>query len=330
MILARDVEYHTPDKPGYEWAETNFFSFYVAERNLMCAIQTVTRPGLGVTLADVTIFDRLSTDRRDHLHINGQQHLPAPASLGNYRLANGLAVRATNAPRDYQLTYDGIGDTMFDLRFEALMDPCDLHAARQAENAASPTNTEKGDLRFYRGGHFDMTGRITGVLRIHGESIAVDCIDTMDHSWGLRSQADWGMTGAAWLHAHFGPDYVVHVLLTADSALPQKRQYALINGYVLEGGALYPVVTCATTAVRIRQMDNLPVALDLNVVDSRGKRHHLHGAAMSTGNLNQYPSLCIYHTLHRWISNEGRVGYGCNMEGSALAVALKSNQLLPV
>ena len=34
MIMPEDVRFHTPADVQYDWAETNFFSFYVPEANL--------------------------------------------------------------------------------------------------------------------------------------------------------------------------------------------------------------------------------------------------------------------------------------------------------
>ena len=37
-------------------------------------------------------------------------------------------------------------------------------------------------------GHFDQTGRYEGELSLRGRRHAIDCVATMDHSWGVRAE----------------------------------------------------------------------------------------------------------------------------------------------
>lgn len=108
MITPDDVCFHLPAGVDHTWAETNFFGFYVPERNLCGNVYVVARKTLGSTFADISLFDRVSLDRKDCLLVDSQQHLPAP-----------------------EITYKGAGGTRLDLRFEALMEPFDLHGDDQ-------------------------------------------------------------------------------------------------------------------------------------------------------------------------------------------------------
>lgn len=54
-------------------------------------------------------------------------------------------------------------------------------------------------------GHFDQTGKFEGDLSSRGRRYPIDCVSTMDHSWGLRSERQ-GHT-MSWLHGHFSEDY---------------------------------------------------------------------------------------------------------------------------
>ena len=54
MITDVDAHLHKPnDDPA--WAETNYFGFYVPERNLNCGVYALWRPNLGVVLSTICL-----------------------------------------------------------------------------------------------------------------------------------------------------------------------------------------------------------------------------------------------------------------------------------
>jgi hypothetical protein len=189
MITAADIDYHAPPDDDPTWGETNFFGFYVPERSLCGSVYVVTRQQFGIASAHVVLYDRVSLSHKDCVHLDCRQHLAGPERLSDYRLANGLAVRATAPPRDFEIAYQSTDGTELELRFEALMDPFDINDHQPDAAGDRLTSTS------YKG-HFDMTGRLTGALRIRGEEIEVDCVDTIDHSWGPKAENDKAPTSA--------------------------------------------------------------------------------------------------------------------------------------
>jgi hypothetical protein len=318
MITAKDVEFHYPSQPDYNWAETNFFSFYVADRNLCGSIYVVMRPSLGVAFAEITLFDMLSRDRADCLYIDSRQHMPLPDRLSDYSLPMGLSVRATRAPHDYTITYAGGRGVGFELSFTALMDPHANHSPPAAAGENAQASEDARAFAFYKG-HFDMVGHVRGSLSLAGESVAIDCVDTMDHSWGPRPEDGMGggMAGGCWLHAHFGADYVLHALLVVDPSLPSHQQYRFVRGFVLKDGATELLVDGRLTPVRY---ERFAIGLALEVTDSGGVVHRAYGSAVAGTMVAWYSSVDTFYALHRWTSPTGRVGYGCAMEGYMMPV----------
>ena len=56
MITAKDIDFHHDAGVNHEWAETNFFSFYVPEERLLGSIYTVARAGLGVCASEMIVY----------------------------------------------------------------------------------------------------------------------------------------------------------------------------------------------------------------------------------------------------------------------------------
>lgn len=192
MITAKDIDYH--HAPGvcvnHEWAETNFFGFYIPEERLLGSIYTVARAGTGACVSEFIVYRGLAQDRMNVVHFDVQEHLPLPQSLSDYALPNGMHVRAVNPPRDYRIEYRGRNGTQLDLDYRGLMAPFDIHDAGQNARAAKTAHEQSAGSGFGEGykGHFDQTAHVTGRLTLGDKTYAIDCVDTMDHSWGPRAE----------------------------------------------------------------------------------------------------------------------------------------------
>ncbi len=323
MITTDDVHYHAPPTGDLTWAETNFFAFYLPERNICGSLYVVARQPLGIALADVTIFDRVSLDRRDCLYVDSQPYLAAPNRLDDYALSNGLSVRCTRAPGDYELHYEGMDGVGFDLAFRAVMSPYDVHDAGVdpgAARAADEGGRGAFQLESYSGGHFDITGRVTGMLALRGERFEIDCLDTMDHSWGPRGHNPNGAMGA-WLHAHFGDD-AMHCIFAFDPLARPTEQYQFVRGYILEGGK---VLGASAGRARATRIDGLANTVQVTLTDVAGRRRSYAGAAVAATNAHWYPHLDTHYALHRWTAEDGREGHGCWQETFRLSTLLRSN-----
>ena len=307
MITAQDIEFHTPADVNHEWAETNYFGFYIPGERLLGSIYTVARAGTGACVSDIIIYGSLAPDRMEVLHFDVAQHLPLPGSLLDYELPNGLHVKAVNAPRDYRIDYIARNGTRIHLDCIGLMDPFDIHDPAMNVRAQGSAASKVANSGFGAGysGHFDQTGHVKGELVLGGRSYKIDCIDTMDHSWGPR--AEYNMKTMCWMHAHFGKQLSVHMILQFTPFAPPSQQYQLAHGYVLRDGKVHSL---SHATVRADRLGLQGIAMELEVTDSSGATLAAHGAAIAGAPWPCYLSLHPYNTLHRWTTPDGRVGYG--------------------
>ncbi|MCK9285332.1 MAG: hypothetical protein M0P39_13745 [Rhodocyclaceae bacterium] len=314
MITQEDIEYHVPANIDYTFAETNYFIVVIPEERILATFYTVTRKAVGVCLVDVAIYGCLSDNRGEMLYLDTQQGLPAPARLSRFETPNGLKVFAHN-PRDYTLDYLGFDDTEAHLEVRGLTEPFDIndpkHSPKAVEGEAA--KIEASGLGSAYRNHFDMPCKVTGTLKVRGKTYKVDCVSTMDHSWGERCEV--GLRSMGWMNANFGEDYGLHWINSVDFTRPADRNMALAHGYVFENGELYGLADMKISANRLGAVS---VALDVEATDVRGKKHILYGTPLVGAPWSCYTSVMIYVAMSRWITDSGRIGYGLNMENYPL------------
>jgi hypothetical protein len=308
VITPADVEYHTPSDADHLYAETNWFAFYVPEARINTVVYTMSRPGAGVQFCDISMCGALVADRGEMLYLDSQQALPAPERLGDYTTASGLRVRALNPPRDYRIDYVGYDDCEIHVDFEGLMDPFDT-----SDPAHSPKATADPDAHVagtgmgaaYKG-HFELTGHITGTLRYRGVDHEVDCVETMDHSWGDRPEIHQHPMG--WTHAHFGRDLVVKWINHWHIEAPEDEQQPLAHGYVLQDGAVHGLVDLQ---LRTQRIGRVITGMQATATDVRGEVFELTGVAEVGGPMIPYTGSEVYGAQLRWTERRsGRQGYG--------------------
>ena len=314
MIKPEDIEFHTPANADYLYAETNYFGFTIPEERLMGSVYVVNRKGLGVTSADVVIFGSLADCRSESLYIDNRQHLPAPERLSDCKLASGLEVKAFN-PRDYRVKYTGFEDTALHFDFKGIMEPFDIHDPNHSPMVSRESYDRHADSGFGSGygGHFDLTGHLTGSLRLRGKEYKIDCIETMDHSWGPRPEID--MPPIGWMHAHFGKDLVIHWIHACDFSKPVGCQIKLAHGYVVENGEVYGLTSLNARIVR---SGVVTTGFEVMATDKRGKTWNLFGTAEVGSPWICYISTAVYVAMVRWSLPDGRVGYGITQENQSL------------
>ena len=304
MIKPEDAEFHTPPDQDFRWCETNPFLFNIPEQRISGVLYVVTRPVLGVCMSDVTIQDRFSRAWEAQAYVDNQQHLPCPKSLLDYALPNGLSVRAVEPLKHYVVHYEGIDDTRIDLEFRALMPPYDMNDPAQDPKAAGRIG--QGWSHAFNG-HFEITGQVVGEAVIRGQHHRIDCIDTLDRSWGPRLERN--NSNVIWLHGSFGERLTVHALLGFDPAATDVFG-PLISGYVLEDGRVYGLTDCIGRSER----DGMyPMSTVLKATDIRGKSFEMTGAAMNAAPWAPYPSVMYTQCLMRW-NHQGVIGYGVQQD----------------
>lgn len=304
MIRPEDAEFHHSDDAPYDWCETNFFPISIPEARISGGFYVLARPRLGVCMSDITLQDRITRSWEEQLYVDNQQHLPCPKSLLDFELPNGLSIKAIVPLKRYRIDYVGIDDTEIHVEFEALMEPFDMNDPLQDPKAAGRIGKGWGAAF---NGHYEITGRVTGTARIRGIDYRVDCIDTLDRSWGVRKERD--NSCATWLHGSFGTDLTVHALLGLDPARDQNFG-PLISGYVLEDGKVFGLVEMTGTCER---SGIYPMSSLIEAIDVRGKRYAFTGATINASPWAPYPSIVYVQCFMRW-NMAGRIGFGVQQD----------------
>lgn len=310
MITAADLEFHTPPDAGHTWAETYFFPIIIPEERLMITVYVVVRPGLGTMMNDVTVYGSLSDTRADLVYYHAEPHLPAPARFSDIRSPMGLAVQAVRPPRDYRIDYVGYDDTEVHVDWIGLMEPFDIHDPDHSPRAGRTKSEQHANsgLGAAWGGHFDMTGRVRGHVKIRGTVYPVDCVERMDHSWGHRNPIV--MNAQDSISAAFGEDLALHVIAHLDLDAPNGADQRLAHAYVLEDGKVWGIRDGSLSTTRL---GNVVTAMEMSLVDTRGRTHEFVACSEIGAPWNAYSATVTYTSMMKWF-HKGRVGHGCVME----------------
>lgn len=312
MIRLDDIRFHIPVPTPYDWAETGFFGFYIAERNLLGWVYIVHRAGVGATVADIELVDRWSPHTHDALYVDMSNHNPLPAQAESFSLPNGLTFRARSL-RDYELRYD-TATVGLDLEIVGLMEPYDIHDPTMdpmaaADEAAAIANSGFGAAY---AAHFDMTIRVRGTIRLGKEILPVDCVSAMDHSWGPRPEI--GIHPILWANGHFGENYAVHGIFAYDRYAPTGQQHSFKHGYALIDGEVRGAVAGSVTV----QREGLYArSAEMRITDRDGREHVLDGEMVNHHPWMPYGNNLAPMSLARWRS-AGKTGAGIFLEGFPL------------
>jgi hypothetical protein len=309
MIRPEDVEYHTPPNANFKWAETCIFPIAIPEEHILVMVYVAARPTLGVMLNDVYVYGVLTDNRAELLYVDSQVHLPAPARYSDIDSPSGLRVRAVEPPRKFRIDYMGFDDTEIHVDWHGIMDPFDVHDPKHTPHAVGTQEEKmaKSGLARAWNGHFDMTGRVTGTIKVRGKEFAVNSLERMDRSWGERGENDLPAMDS--ISAQFDENLCFHLIVHVDLEAPNGCDQKLAHGYVLEDGIQYGVSDLEISSVRIGVTI---AAMRMKVTDVRGKVYKLNAMADVGAPWNIYGTTC-YTALMRWTLGD-RVGYGVVME----------------
>lgn len=306
MIAETDIQFHTPDDVPHDWAETGYFNIYLPDKNIFMWMYIVHRAGVGVTVSDVEIIDRWSTSMSDAIYIDYTNHNPLPVDAARFALPSGLSFTAASLV-DYRLQYDAAG-VKLDVGFTAIMPPFDIHdpdmdpmaVGEDADSAAS------SGFGLAYASHFDMSVRAKGTLTIGGETHTIDCVATMDHSWGPRPESDFHpMT---WTNAHFGEDYCLHAIFHFDRSGAPGAQHSFRHGYALVDGK---VRGCKGGSVHVVRNGLYPTHVELRLTDVDDREHVVRGPMVNHHPWHLYGNCDSAMGMMQWWSDDAEgPGYG--------------------
>lgn len=303
MISDVDMYFHPPTSDHYTWAETNYFGFYSPEARVHVGAYVQAKPNLGAVMSNVSIFDGVSNTPHEVNYFDCHVHLPMPkGNLDDFELANGLAIRCTKPVMDYEIRFDGGVGVSFEVAYTGLMPPYDIHDPSMDPLAGVQQDGDSVSAHAYAG-HWDQSGRVRGTLDLRGRRVDIDCVASMDHSWGLRDERS--LKNFCWMNANFDDDTSIHCIWLVD---PKRLDVypALAHGYLREGERVYGLREGDGTLVRNRYLHQF---FDLRVVDVRGTEHRFTGTPMTANPWVPWPQMYLSHAFVRW-DRAGTTGWG--------------------
>jgi len=317
MIRDEDAAFHAPDPAHPTWAETNYFGFFNAEERLNVGVYALFRTNLGTVTSSICINSRRTVTHweADFCDMRAAIPIPQPRNLLDYALSNGLHVRCLQPNRMWDIHFEDGHGTYIDVRYEALMPGFDIHDPEMDPMCGSKSSEGKFAWGTAYNGHFDQTGAFKGSVIVRGRKVPIDCVSTMDHSWGPRPER--GAPTMSWLHAHFSKDLAIHAILGFDPARDNGRDLWLTHGYVLERGKVFGLK--AGSGQTLRKQERYAETIALRLTDSAERLWELNGRALTTMPWVYVPNSIGFNVLCEWTCGSAR-GHGEVMDFIELPV----------
>jgi hypothetical protein len=313
------MDFHTPDDAPYTWGETNFFDIHVPDANIHAWIQCCFRAGVGAAYVDVEIVDSKAHSLYEALYVDRQNHLPMPERLDRFSLPNGLSVDATGGPRNYRVDYVGVRGTEIHVDVAGIMEPYDITDSAIDPLAAVDTHaaaTGSGFGAAYSN-HFDMTAHVTGELIVNGTRHEVDCVATMDHSWGPRDER--GMRQMTWANANFSTEFALHGIWALDDLVADGPQHEFKHGYAVVDGELRGGVDGSLVVERDGQFTT---RAELTIIDAQGREYLATGEVVSHLDWLSMGNALVPMQAMRWQAAGQPEGRGAYMDVMPLETML--------
>ena len=304
MIRAADAEFHAPDADKLNWAETNFFGFYNAEEKLNIGVYTLFRTNLRTVNSTICMNSGFASTPWHADYVDYQSVIPMSedCSLLDYTLANGLHIRCLEPNMVWEIRFDDGEGTKIDVVYRSIMPPFDIHDPEMDPMVGGHAGAFAWGTAY--NGHFDQTGHYQGTVTLRGRVIPIDCISTMDHSWGPRPER--GAPNMTWLHAHFSKDLAIHAIFSFDPEA-NGTSLALTHGYVVEKGEVFGLK--AGTGAVVRAPDRFAKSVALQLVDRADRTWDLAAEGLTTFPWQCWANMISFNVLGRWRMG-GLTGYG--------------------
>lgn len=292
MFVARgltpdDDELHPVRTPSEDWAETAWFAAAVPERGLGIWTYPFFRTGLGVMGCAVYVWGPGASELWAQPYYRQYWHLPVPEGLrlSAMTLSTGLSYRTLEPLTRYAIHYADGDQIRLDLDWSAVHPPHGLGVTDDV-------------------GHLDQFGRVTGELVLHGETIAIDCVEMRDRTWSPRRESR-ARTRLGYSYGAVGPDGA-RAFLCSNRRVADGTQ-ALLGGFVLHHGVTTPLTT-GERAVR-RDAEGRPLTIELTISTAGGEAQLVRGEVVSRFAMHTSPYF-VWVSMVRWTLPDGTTAWG--------------------
>lgn len=295
-----------PDDPF--WNESGLFTFMVPDRKIDGYFYVWHRPNMKLTSAGVAVWDDVGMELHNCLYSEWFHFNPMAedTDMFDFALGNGMRCSLLEPLKRYRLAYES-PEFGLDLLWEGAYHPPNLHY------------TAEHGFDIYGGVHYEQLGRVTGELRLHGETIAVDCHAFRDHSRGLRPGPARGVPGGGFDYgwASERTSFAVTSARPNPAAPVSARSVDVASyGHFVKDGELGNVVA-GEREVLDREADGRPRRVRLRLEDERGRELT---AESEVVNCLKWSSLWhMQWCLARW-TIDGEPGWGENQDWFDIAV----------
>lgn len=287
-ITARDDRFHFDEMSDRWWiTETAWFSFCKPERKLGGWLYNMFRPNIGTIAGGAWVWDDTATSPWEVLYSANYTALRIPenADLNDIALPTGVRLKTLKPLTTYALGFEDEDRLSVDLTFEAVMPPRAM---------------KKPGSSFQKLSHFDQYGHVTGTIRLHGETIDIDCFSIRDRSWGPRPEHRPGQS--AYVTGIASPD-------TAFLAVTKWNDpdYAIAYGFSIADGRIADIVS-GKRSVERDPATGFVQSITIEARDELGRDLHAVGRRLSGIVLNRH-SFIDSNGLIEWQIN-GETGHG--------------------
>jgi hypothetical protein len=200
------------------WNESVWFSVSIPERHIHGMIQYYFRPNMGMLNGGPVLWDPSGTFQWNCLYYNWShlQAMPPGAEKFAMTARNSLSVHVIEPLHRYTIEYDHEGFQL-ELEWTSIGPMHELHTGDAGQTATA---------KF----HIEQPGRMTGVIRRHGEQMRVDCFSMRDTSYGARDYESLASGGYFW---GISENSAFHAI-----AMGGGREAKSIGGFIWKDGEM--------------------------------------------------------------------------------------------
>jgi hypothetical protein len=282
-----DDDFHPIVREPETWTETSWFCAQVPERGLGLWMYPVFRPGLGILACTIYAWGPGTTEPWELPYWRCWWHMPIPQDIQPtaFELPNGLRYAVREPMMSYSLQYDDPAGLSFELDFDAIHPPHPLGVS--------------GGI-----GHLDQLGRVRGEMTLHGERIAIDCIEMRDRTWGPRREQRQETCLGYSYGATADGSFAFHASTRLDR---HTGEWKPLTGFVLDGDRRRAVESVRREVTRDER--GRPVAVSLTITDDRGQPLQITGTVVSLLSHIATPFF-VWVSLVRWTLPDGSEAFG--------------------